>query len=164
MGTETSLPVAREVLVDFLVQAGRNMYAALGDAATVTPILPGSHQLEYRKDDLSCRDIYFGSMYFVGQTTVYHEGLPIWAMGYAGGIIEGTVAPEEVGEVYGFLREALRCIAPEHPYRGPSEFRRDPYGYIDENSGEVERFWGAEVITRCGNLVYQLRYAGGLLR
>jgi len=33
-----------------------------------------------------------------------------------------------------------------------------------EGQGDVERFWGVETITHEDQVVYQLRYSGGLLR
>jgi hypothetical protein len=62
--------VPRPALLAFLLRAKRRTYALLGDAASVTPLLPGSRQLEYREDPLLYRDVYFGLRSFVGQETV----------------------------------------------------------------------------------------------
>jgi hypothetical protein len=56
----------REQFVDFLLEAKRTTYAGQGDEATVTPLVAGSKQLEYRDGDYLYRDIYFGMAYFVG--------------------------------------------------------------------------------------------------
>jgi hypothetical protein len=64
---------SREQFVDFLLEAKRTTYAGQGDEATVTPLVPGSKQLEYRDRDYLYRDIYFGMAYFVGQEVVFHR-------------------------------------------------------------------------------------------
>jgi hypothetical protein len=158
------LPIAPETFTAFLVTAKHQTYATQGDDATVTPLLPGSHQLEYRDGPLLYRDIYFGGAYFVGQETVYYDSSPLWAMGYAGGLTSTAARPSEMRQVYDVLRAALRQVAAERPYRGPSTFRQGEYSYCDKSQGEVECFWGIETITHKGQHVYQLRYSGGLLR
>lgn len=75
-----------DLMLDFLVRAKRHTYASHVDDASVTPLLSGSRQLEYREDSFFYRDIYFGVNYFVGQETVYNEEQPYWAMSYAGGV------------------------------------------------------------------------------
>ena len=159
-----ALSISRTAFTTFLVNAKRQTYAAQGDDATVTPLLPGSRQLEYREGILLYRDIYFGGASFVGQETVYDSPTPVWAMGYAGGVIPSSGAASAVGQVYEFLRAALRRVTPERPYRGPSQWCEGAYVYTDEGQGDVERFWGVETITHEDQVVYQLRYSGGLLR
>ena len=156
-----ALSISRAEFVTFLLNAKRQTYAAQGDAATVTPFLPGSRQLEYQEGALLYRDIYFGGAFFVGQETVYEASVPVWAMCYAGGVITSDVS---LSQVYGFLRAALRQVTGERPYRGPSHWREGVFVYTDDSQGDIEWFWGIETITREGQSVYQLRYSGGLLR
>ena len=155
----------KEVFVRFLVSAKRSTYASLGDEASVEALLPGSRQLEYREGPWFYRDIYFGTAYFVGQETVYYEDSPFWAMSYAGGVLP-AVEPHEMKLIYGFLREALHAIPSEMPFRGPKEFRKALDGWIYRNQayGDLARFWGAETIALEGQIVYELRYSGGLLQ
>lgn len=159
-----TLPILPKMFVAFLVTAKCQTYATQGDDATVTPLLPGSHQLEYREDPLLYRDIYFGGAYFVGQETVYYNSSALWAMGYAGGLTRAAVRSSEMRLVYDFLRASLRQVAAERPYRGPRTFRQGEYSYRDESQGEVDCFWGVETITYQDQQVYQLHYSGGLLR
>jgi hypothetical protein len=65
-----AVSIAHPAFMTFLVNAKCQTYAAQGDAATVTPLVPGSRQLEYQEGTLLHRDIYFGIAYFVGQETV----------------------------------------------------------------------------------------------
>lgn len=85
-------------------------------------------------------------------------------MCYAGGVTAPVSTSPEIGQVYEFLRAALRQVTQERPYRGPRRFQEGAYIYTDESQGELERFWGVEAITHKDTLVYQLRYSGGLLR
>ena len=159
-----TLPISQDTLVSFLLEAKRHTYAAQGDAASVPPLLTGSRQLEFQDGALLYRDIYFGSAYFVGQETVYHAASPIWAMGYAGGLLSPTASSGEVGQVYRFLRAALRRVEAHRPYRGPNVYREGAYTYTDESHADLAAFWGVETITQADKPVYELRYHGGLLR
>jgi len=138
----------------------RQTYASQGDEASVSPLLPRARRLEYREGALLYRDIYFGFRHFVGQGIVYYDSSPIWAMGYAGGILPTEV---DAAELYEFLRLALQQVTPERPYRRPRLLRSRPYLYRDVTHGRVERFWGIETITRGGHVVHRLRYHGGML-
>ncbi len=153
--------MTRDRLALFLMRAKLATYAAQGDQAVVSPALPGSHQLEYREDELLYRDIYFGGDFFVGQETVYQDDRPLWAMSYAGGIHPNI--PVEAGLVYVFLQEALRAVSNDKPFRGPANFEREHFSYTASSIGSVSRFFGTEIILYDGLPVYQLRFAGGLL-
>lgn len=147
-------------LAEFLVQAKRATYAGKGDDASVPPLLPASRQLEYRLGSVLYRDIYFGFAYFVGQETVYENETPIWAMGYAGGIVDESI---DAGEVYAFLQKALRHTDAASPYRGPGLIRGDDFQYTSQTNGALDNFWGIERISRNRGVVYELRYHGGRL-
>ena len=155
------MDIARDELVAFLIEAKRQTYAAGGGEAVDEPLLPGSRQLEYGDGAWLYRDVYYGGDFFVGQETVYHDGTPVWAMCYAGGILEDV---DQTAPVYAFLQAALREVGPARPYRGPGSLRQGAYAYTDAGGGTVARFWGVEEIARGGQAVYRLRYSGGLLR
>lgn len=155
---------SREIFLRFLVQAKRHTYAGQGDDATVTPLLPGSRQLEYRNGMFFYRDIYVGVAYFVGQEIVYYQNQPVWSMGYAGGVTPTLSNCNAIGSIYAFLRMALRQVADERPYRGPQLFRDAPYVYTNQSQGTVAAFWGREIITCDEAKVYELHYSGGFLR
>ncbi|HOT91492.1 MAG TPA: DUF5680 domain-containing protein [Anaerolineae bacterium] len=159
------VPVSRELFVAFLITAKQNTYAAQGGAgAAVSPLLPGSHQLEYREGRLLYRDIYFGGDYFAGQETVYYDTMPVWSMVYAGGRLKHVTTLLDIQQAYAFLQAALRHPPVEHPYRGPAVFKQEDFVYTNEIHGELERFWGVEAINYRGVAVYQLHYSGGVLR
>ncbi len=153
-----SSPIPSARLIAFLVEAKRNTYAAGVDSASVPPALPGSHQLEYRQGDFLYRDVYFGGGYFLGQETVYYGSTPIWGMVYAGGVLQGaTVEPELV---YVFLQRALRQVEAPRPFRGPSLYEQGAFEYTDASVGDIGTFFGTEIVSYQGKMVYQLRYGG----
>jgi hypothetical protein len=150
-----------EQLSEFLVAAKRATYAAQGDDASVTPLLPGSRQLEYALGDVLYRDIYFGFAYFVGQETVYENDTPVWAMGYAGGMTDDK---HDAGATYRFLQLALRQVEKAIPFRGPALIRHDDLQYTSQTIGTLDRFSGIERISSRQGVMYELRYYGGRIR
>jgi len=157
------LPIPKNKFAAFLCSAKQATYAAQDDSTKVIAHLRGSHQLEFRQGALFYRDIYFGGVFFVGQETVYYKAKPIWAMSYAGGVVQG-VEPSQTPGIYEFLKAALRAIPPEAPYRGPEEFIANDFVYTNRILGKVHRFSGVEVIRFEDRPIYQLHYSGGLLR
>ena len=152
-------------LSEFLVDAKRKTYAGLDDDATVlTPLLPGSKQLEYRDGDLSYRDIYFGMRFFVGQETLQAGPGVIWSMSYAGGVAAAVVDRNEFLSIYAFLRQSLLAVRDDCPFRGPPQFENESFRYVNASSGDVAEFHGEEQISRAGVKVYGLRYQGGIVR
>jgi hypothetical protein len=150
-------------LTSFLVEAKRRTYASQGDEAGVDPpLVPGSRQLEYRDLEWLYRDVYFGLAAFSGQETVCHEDVPVWAMVYAGALLPDAARPPR--EVYAFLRRALLLVPPSRPYRGPAAYEEGEFVYGNQWEGGPERFRGVERIGLAGRPVYELVYAGGLLR
>ena len=154
----------RDRFLAFLLQAKRSTYAGQGDEATVTPLVPGFKQLEYRDGDYFYRDIYVGMAYFVGQEVVSYRGQAVWSMSYAGGVMPPTGERCDPRAIYAFLRLALRYGTEAAPYRGPVSFSDASWIYRNSTSGSVEAFWGIEEIVRDGATVYECRYAGGALR
>ncbi len=152
-------------LVTFLIEAKRLTYAAGGGASgtAVAPLLTGSHQLEHRRGAYLYRDLYFGEARFAGQETVYRGDKPTWTMCYAGGYSDPALQGTEAAEIGAVLQAALSRVSADRPFRGPREYRQGAYAYADESTGDAAWFHGKEAIERDGEVVYRLRYAGGLL-
>ncbi len=146
--------------VAFLLEAKRRTYAAQGDDATVEPALPGSKQLEYCSGEYLYRDVYFGIRCFVGQETVYRAGRPVWSMAYGGGIARSGLTMQEVRSVYAFLREAMRLVQLDQPFRGPANHRTPPYTYSCSATGDLGLFWGTEAISDEEGVAYRLHFSG----
>lgn len=146
----------------FLVAAKQATYAGQSDFASVTPLIPGSKQLEFSAGDYLYRDIYVGMFRFVGQEIVYFSGKPVWSMSYSGGLLPNIPQASAIA-VYSFLRTALRALPPEFPIRGPELLEAENYRYICQHSGSIESFHGQEVISESGQTLYELHFSGGQL-
>lgn len=147
----------------FLRSAKAATYAAQGDDASVTPVLPDSRQLEYCDGAFLYRDIYVGMFRFVGQEVVYLNDRAVWSMSYAGGLVQ-DVSGSAARPVYAFLRRALLAPPSEFPVRGPAELAADGLRYACNCEGSLAWFQGSERITQDGTPLYALRFAGGLLQ
>ena len=84
---------AREQFVDFLLEAKRATYAGQGDEATVTPLVPGSKQLDgpaaFSRDFLTYTNSSNGSLAtFSGVEAISREGAQIYECRYAGGFLQ----------------------------------------------------------------------------
>lgn len=153
---------AVDELTSFLIDAKIATYASMGDDASVQPLLKGSRQLQYADGGFLYRDLYFGSMRFMGQETVYHEDSPVWGMVYCGGV-GGGCSRETADRIYTFLRECLGKVPREAPFRGSSGHSRGEYAYVNRYDGFIDRFSGYETINADGSVVYALRYSGGFI-
>ncbi len=146
-------------LAEFVVNANRNTYASNG--GKTAPVLQGSRQLEFSQGEYFYRDVYFGSERFQGQSVVYFGSRPVWGMVYSGGVISDRLSAE--AEVFVFLKEALRQVTVEEPFRGPRRYARGPSTYSNTSTGTVERFHGVEEILLGDECIYRLHYEGGLI-
>jgi hypothetical protein len=158
---QVSLVTSTEFL-RFLIAAKQVTYAGQGDAASVSPLLPGSKQLEFTEGEFLYRDIYVGMLRFVGQEIVYLSGQPVWSMSYSGGLFPGT-PPTSAKAAYAFLRLALRALPPEFPVRGPALLETENLRYVCQHSGSIDLFHGSEVISEDGLPIYELHFSGGKL-
>lgn len=156
------MPADLDRLIDFLRRAKAATYAAQGDDATVTPVLPDTRQLEFGDGELRYRDIYAGMTRFAGQELVHRADRALWSMSYAGGLAAG-VAPDSARPVYAALRRALLATPPQAPIRGPAELDADGLRYTCRVNGDIAWFHGAEAIVQGEMTLYTLRFAGGLL-
>lgn len=144
-------------LKKFIAQARRNTYAG-GGKPVENPLLMGSYQLEFRKDDYFYRDIYFvGKKNFIGQEVVYLKNILVWSMVYC-----GSAEPPEVTD---FLKDSLLTLSENCRFGEEWEFenKKKAFKYEDKGEGTFERFYGKESIFIKGEKVYELRYQGGLI-
>jgi hypothetical protein len=85
-------------------------------------------------------------------------------MCYSGGVEQSIVSRDNVRTIFAFLRSALRQVSYEHPFRGPKEYSDGIYTYRNAHVGDLEAFSGEETIYRGTEVVYRLKYGGGMLR
>jgi Domain of unknown function (DUF5680) len=162
--TDDSKPsFSREAFVRFLGEAKKHTYASQGDEATLKPLLPGTHQLEYSDGPFLYRDIYVGGRTFAGQEIVYSSGKPVWTMSYAGHIPDG-LDPKAAEGVVKLLHIALLKVPADEPFRGPRQAREGSLTYTNRVQGKLDNFFGDETIARGKVKLYELHYGGGFVR
>jgi len=146
-------------LSKFLVKAKINTYASSGEGEEKN--LPdGSKELEFEEKEFKYRDRYFGFNLFIGEEIVWQNEKIVWGMNYYGRITSEKIP---VKQIYQFLQEALKKVTENKPFRGPDNFKQGDFEYFNKIEGNVENFNGEEKIFHKKQLVYQLRYSGGLI-
>lgn len=144
-------------LEQFLVLAKQNTYAS--GAEGIETILPdGSKELFFQAESFRYRDRYFGARDFIGQEVVWQNETPIWGMNYYGFVLSDDVPSAQVNP---FLRKALRQVAEDNPFRGPSYLKEEELEYFNESQGTMDRFTGLERILYQRREIYRLVYHGG---
>jgi len=140
----------------FLKKAKINTYASGREGAILRD---GSKELVFSEGKWLYRDRYFGFNPFIGEETVFYQGVCVWGMNYYG----CAVSSEELSlkDVYAFLREALKRISEKKPFRGPEKYERQPFKYVNTVEGDVNKFNGTENIFYRGKEIYSLLYHGG---
>jgi hypothetical protein len=149
-----------EQLSKFLVKAKISTYASFGETGKEM-LVDGGKEFSFEQGEFRYRDRYFGSSSFIGEEIVFQDGKVIWGMNYYGGDVSDIISSEKV---YDFLKEALKKVTKDKPFRGPDNFKKDDFEYINKPEGRVERFSGQESILYKGELVHRVNYQGGLIK
>jgi len=146
-------------LCRFIAKAKINTYASGREGAT---LIDGSKELTFEEGKFLYRDRYFGFNPFIGGEVVFYEGKCIWGMNYCGYIVPS----EDISlkEVYAFLRESLKRVEEEKPFRGPKKYEKNPFKYANSVQGNISMFNGIEKIFYKGKEVYRLLYHGGFTK
>jgi hypothetical protein len=145
-------------LCRFLVDSNNTGYAGGEDKKWIKES-DGSTTIPFEKGAWKSCDNFFGGEPFGGRILVSFEDKPCWIMVYYGWVVEGV----DANVIYGILRGALQQMPPDHPYRGPKEYKEGEYTYTNSWDGEIIRFAGEEQITFGGKLIYKANYVGGLV-
>lgn len=144
-------------IIDFLITARTKTYA--GNMGSVEPLLLGSKQLEYSKDNMLYRDIYnIGKGKFVGLETIYLDDKPVWSMSYYGNFEK--MKEEDIDRI---LRKALTDRVEEVRLWNEVEYKIDDNVYKNVGVGDEEEFNGGEEIIKDGEVVYFFYYASALI-
>ena len=147
-------------LSKFLVKAKINTYAS-SEERQEKKLPDGSKEFGFEKKEFRYRDRYFGYGSFVGEEIVWQNEKAIWGMNYYGGIVSEIIPAKQI---YQFLQEALKRVIENKPFRGPDNFKKNDFKYINEIKGTVEKFDGYEVVFYKEELVYKLSYHGGIVK
>lgn len=160
-----------EHLAKFLVIAKKASYASEQSIIKILPPeRPGHKEYFMNNGDFSYRDSYVGSQLFVGceEVRLVRSQETIWGMVYAGGILPEFQNNKKTSEgAFSFLRQVLRLVCEDIPFRGPPEFtkRENPlWRYENIFDGKIKRFSGFESVFYLGKRVFTLNYAGGLVK
>ena len=142
-------------IVSFLIRAKQATYA--GKGAETASSRTGSHDLEYRENNLMYYDTYLGGDRFAGEEALWISDVPCWSMNYIGRVTGSPFSGD-------FLKEALLHVPEEMPYRGPEKYVNGDYTYSCSVEGDFDWFQGKETISYCGKQIYECFYHGGLIR
>ena len=144
----------------FLVEANKSGYAA-GETKNWTKEVDCSQTIVYESPDGNWlyHDNFFGGEPYGGRTIVFYRGEPYWLMVYYGRVEDKV----ETDSVYGILRNALKQMPEDYPFRGPKEYKEKEFIYKNNWQGEVDKFSGEERIFQNGKPVYKANYVGGLV-
>lgn len=146
--------VVDEEIINFLIRAKKSTYAGKGKEAK--PSRPNSHDFEYLEGDLKYIDTYLGGERFVGEEALWKNDVPFWSMNYSGRILNDEFSGN-------FLKEALRLVEKENPYRGPIIYQKGQYKYHCIINGDFKWFQGYEEIYFNNNKTYECYFHGGTL-
>ena len=97
-----------------------------------------------------------GGEKFVGEEAIWNDNITLWSMNYAGRIVEE-------GFEGWFLKEALRIVNEEYPYRGPLSYENGEFKYECSFAGNFEWFDGEEVIYKNDVKIYECKFHGGVI-
>ncbi len=149
-------------LIAFLIEAKRNTYAGDGVRSKSKCILSKNYLFE--KDKFRYEDQYFGEYLDVGEEIVWCNEIPVWGMGYRGGMIDEYRKDIAIRKkTFGLLSKALLQSLPEFPARGPCKYEIDEVRYENNYTGTICDFVGREEIFYNGIIVYKRDYLGGLI-
>jgi len=146
-------------LAAFLIEAKTNTFAS--GAPRAASLRPRSKNYAYDKPPFRYEDQYFGEYVDVGEEVVWFHGIPIWGMGYRGGVVPEAFAVRV--EAFDFLREALRNPSRQFPVRGPAFYRSERFSYVNQSRGNILAFTGEESVYLDDRQVCFRNYLGGLI-
>lgn len=153
-------PIYQDEMIQFLLKAKKSTYA--GKGAETSPSRPESHDYQYKEGDYLYIDTYLGGAKFVGEEAVWYKGAPIWSMNYIGRVLEdSTTSGEFSGD---FLKEAMRSVPEEIPYRGPLLYQKGDYTYHCKITGDFTWYQGEEDIFCKSKKIYECVFHGGMVK
>ena len=151
-------------LHNFLIEAKKQTYAN-ENVKKISSTRLGSHDYEYKKENMIYHDTYFGGTDFMGEEVVYLSSneTPIWGMNYYGVVLDKSLSEEAIDNA---LRKALMKVGEGDilPVRGPKEFINEEYHYTFNVTGDLDYFEGEETISKNNKKVYILKCHGGLIK
>lgn len=158
-------PIYHEDMIAFLLRAKRSTYA--GKGTETDPSRPNSHDYRYEEGEYLYIDTYLGGGKFTGEEAVWYRGEPIWSMNYSGRVLEeDSLGGDLLGNKFSgdFLKEAMREVPRETPYRGPALYQKGDYTYHCKVAGSFEWYQGEEEIFWKNQKIYECVFHGGMVK
>jgi hypothetical protein len=146
------------LLKQFLIDSNKAGYAG-GEEKKWIKEPDGSTTIPFEKGEWRSHDNFFGGEPYGGRVVVFCKNKPVWMMVYYGWVAKDVVADP----IYAILRNALKQMPEDAPFRGPKEFKDKEFTYKNSWTGGVERYSGEEQIFQDNKLVYKANYIGGLV-
>ncbi len=112
----------------------------------------GHKEYTYGRDGFEYHDSYSGHIQAPGKEIIYYKAIPIWQMSYQGKIHSTDV--DYINEVFAFLKEALRAIDINAPFRGLNGFTAGEFEYNFQMNGDLDYFTGRERILHGRKEIY----------
>ncbi len=151
---------SRDALHAFIVRAKAATY--VGSGQKLLPYRLGSHDLQFIDGEWAYHDSYLGESDFIGEEIVYYQRQVVWGMNYFGYILQpDRITSAQAGAV---IKVSLIRLYQEGRFLGGFEHTIDDLRYVDTNEGDFQLFHGQEWIEREAQIVYELRYHGGLVK
>jgi len=170
------LEIDLKELTNFIVKAKKNTYAGGKEKRRETD---GSKTFTFQEGNFYYTDNYAGSYQAPGNEIIRwqrEDGQRIWQMSYSGGMLPKFWGNEKVSHsTFEFLKNALRQIDPESPFRGPGKYENVNFIYEAWAEGDLQRFSGKEhiysIIYKTGDdpssrrleMVFSQDFIGGLV-
>lgn len=143
-------------IIEFLLAAKKNTYAS-SDNKTVS-CRTNSHDFCYQDNTgYKYYDSYLGGECFLGEEAVWLHDIPVWGMNYTGRVIGKNFNGD-------FLKEVLREVSSDVPFRGPEIYTKGDYHYHCKVDGEFVWFQGYEEIFYMDEKIYECYFHGGAIR
>ncbi len=147
-----------EHLKQFLLYCSTIGYATANESAWKKET-DGSTTIFLEHGKWTSHDNFFGGEPYAGRVVVSYATKPYWIMVYY-----GTVAQRaDPDSVYKILRNALKQMPSDAPFRGPKEYIEGSLVYTNTWEGTIERYSGEEVIKQQNETIYKAHYMGGLV-
>jgi hypothetical protein len=153
------LTLSKHKLCQFLILAKQNTFAKNATRSPSKSLFSKNYIFE--EDEFSYEDQYFGEYVDVGEEIVWFNGVPVWGMGYRGGVHAEFMAERE--QAFSLLKKALLLPEKDFPVRGPQFLKDEGYSYHNYAKGNIFEFIGQEYIYRDKIEVCFRRYVGGLI-
>jgi len=147
-----------QTLNEFIVAASTLGYAA-GNQKQWKKEADESTSIFFESGPWNYHDNFFGGEPYGGRSVIFYDSKPVWMMVYYGLVVDST----KTNEIYRFLRNALKHIPPEYPFRGPRTYTEYDYIYTNTWTGNLENFSGEEKISYHEREIYFAKYLGGLV-